>query len=73
MRALRSPQGEIKQPENNCRKWTNTGDVAVCDEKIEIRNKFIEALNEARDNLRPVICDPEDDRCDDEDNDFDRK
>ena len=58
---------EVKAAANNCRKWTNNGDVAVCDENIEIRNKAIEELNEMRDNLGPIACDPGDDRCDDED------
>ena len=71
LRALRSPQDEIKQPANNCRKWTNNGDVAVCDENVEIRNLSIDALNEARDNLIPVICGPDDVLCDEDD--FDRK
>ena len=73
LRALRSPQDEIKQPANNCRKWTNNGDVAVCDENVEIRNLSIDALNEARDNLIPVICDQDDDRCDGDYDDFYRE
>ena len=75
MRALRSPQGEeLKVSPNNCRKFTNNGDVAVCDEDVEIRNLSIDALNEARDNLIPVICEPDDVLCDEDDfDDFGRK
>ena len=39
----------------------------MCDENIEIRDKSIEELNEMRDNLGPIACDPDDDRCDDDD------
>ena len=63
LRALRSPQESVKQPAINCRLWSNNGDVVVCDEKIEVRQESIDALSEARDNLSPVLCDPEDPRC----------
>ena len=57
-------QEEIKfTPAINCRLWSNNGDVAVCDERIEVRQESIDALSEAKDNLSPVACDPEDPRC----------
>ena len=41
--------------------------VAVCDEKVEIRDTTIEEINEKRDNLVPIACTPEDDNCGDDD------
>ena len=63
LRALRSPQESVQQPAINCRLWSNNGDVVVCDEKFEVRQECIDALSEARDNLSPVVCNPEDPRC----------
>ena len=67
LRALRSPQEEPEAPAIKCRKWTNDGSVAVCDENIEIRNQPIEEINQNRDNLGPIACTPEDENCDDDD------
>ena len=68
-RALRSPQEELKVvPAVKCRNSINNGSVvAVCDEKVEIRDTTIEEINEKRDNLVPIACTPEDDNCGDDD------
>ena len=51
----------FKSTEKSPRKRATT--VVVCDEKIEVRQESIDALSEARDNLSPVVCNPEDPRC----------
>lgn len=56
-----------------CKKWTTNGDVAVCDEYVEIRQTSIEELNEMRDDLGPLACDPDDDDYSCDDDDFERK
>ena len=56
-----------------CKQWASNGDVAVCDEYVEIRQTSIEELNEMRDDLGPLACDPDDDDYSCDDDDFERK
>ena len=80
LRALRSPVDEqLKLAAVNCRQWTNDGDVVVCDDKTAIRAIIIEEMSETttekegknRDDLGPIVCNPEDENCNPAD--FDRK
>ena len=58
---------------------TNDGDVAVCDDNTEIRAITIEEMSETtteeegenRDDLGPIVCNPEDENCSNDD--FERK
>ena len=80
LRALRSPQDEqLKLPAVNCRKFTNVGDVVVCDDNTEIPAITIEEMSETtteeegenKDDLGPIVCNPEDENCSEDD--FERK
>ena len=79
LRKLRSPQDKPpKLAAINCRQLTNNGSVAVCDENIEIRTTTIEEMSETtseeedenRDELEPIVCNPGDENCNN--NNFDR-
>ena len=73
-RVLRSPQEE---PPTLVA--VNNGDVAVFDENTEILTSAIEEIGEMtteeegenRDDLAPIVCNPEDENCNNAD--FDRK
>ena len=80
LRALRSPQDEqLKLAAVNCRLLKNDGDVVVCDDNTSIRAITIEEMSETttekegenRDDLGPIVCNSEDENCND--GDFDLK
>ena len=80
LRALRSPQDEqLKLAAVNCRQFTNDGDGVVCDDNTAIHAITIEEMSETtneeegenRDDLGPIVCNPEDENCSNDD--FERK